>query len=87
MELNYNRDLLKSILNMLGDNDEECNYMRAESVIIFNSKHHKVLEKEDIKTDPKYLELSTADFTIESLDADIIERFEAIKKQILNNRR
>jgi len=87
MELNYNRDLLKSILNMVGGNDKECKEMRVESVVIFNSKYHKIFSKEDSKTDPKYSELSTADFTIESSDSDIIDRFEAIKKQILNNRR
>ncbi len=87
MELNYNRDLLKSILNMISDNDKECKDMRVGSVVVFNSKYHKLTSKEDIKTDPKYTELSTAEFTIESSDRDIIDRFEAIKKQILNNRR
>ena len=87
MELNYNRDLLKSILNMISDNDKECKDMRVSSVVVFNSKYHKQIPKEDIKTDPKYMELSTGEFTIESSDRDIIERFEAIKKQILNNRR
>ncbi|SFV62607.1 hypothetical protein MNB_SV-6-479 [hydrothermal vent metagenome] len=61
--------------------------MRVDSVVVFNSKYHNALSINDSKTDPKYTELSTADFTIESSDSEIIERFEAIKKQILNNRR
>jgi len=87
MELNYNRDLLKSILNMIGDNDKECRELRAENVVVFNSKYHTKRFEIDNKTDPKYMEISTADFTIESCDQDIIDRFEAIKKHILHNRR
>jgi len=87
MELNYNRDLLKSILNMICDNDKECEHLRVESVVVFNSKYYINKPQKDDKTDPKYIEISTADFAIESSDQDIIDKFEAIKKQILRNRR
>ena len=72
---------------MMSDSDKECKDMKAQSVVVFNSKYHTPYSKKESKTDPKYTELSTANFTIESSDSDLIERFEAIKKQILNNRR
>lgn len=87
MELNYNRDLLKSVLTMLGEHDKMCRQMSAESIVIFNSKYHTPAQEELPPTDPKYHELAQADFLIQSDDQAIREKFESIKKRILANRK
>lgn len=87
MELNYNRDLLKSVLTMLGEYDETCRQMSAENIVIFNSKYHTPAQEEPPSTDPKYHELAQADFLIQSDDQSIREKFESIKKRILDNRK
>ncbi|MEA3418594.1 MAG: hypothetical protein U9Q90_04265 [Campylobacterota bacterium] len=86
MELNYNRDLLKSVLTMMGEHDPECSEMKAEKVVIFNSKYHSSVPKEHPSTDPKYTELAKADFTVQTDDVTLREKFEIIKKRILANR-
>ncbi len=86
MELNYNKDLLKSLLTQLSNHDENCEMMTASKVIIFHSKYHPVKkEQETISTVPYYNELATIDFNIQSDDAELITKFEQIKKQILAN--
>ena len=87
MELNYNRDLLKSVLTMLGEYDKTCRHMSAENIIIFNSKYHTPAPEEPLLTDPKYHESAQADFFIQSDDHAIREKFESIKKRILDNRK
>ena len=87
MELNYNRDLLKSVLTMLGDYDETCRHMSAENIVIFNSKYHLPAQEEPLSTDPRYHESAQADFLIQSDDQAIREKFESIKKRILDNRK
>ncbi|MEA3491782.1 MAG: hypothetical protein U9R27_07780 [Campylobacterota bacterium] len=86
MELNYNKDLLKSVLTMLIEHDKECSRLNANSVVVFNSKYHTSTEKELPLTDPKYDELAQADFIIQTDDSQIKEKFENIKKYILSNR-
>jgi len=87
MELNYNRDLLKSVLTQLGRHDSSCEMMQAKDVVIFHSKYHP-MEKEKVEksTVPYYYELASSDFKIESNDADIITKFEQIKEQIKCNK-
>ena len=87
MELNYNRDLLKSVLTQLVNHDTECEMMQAKDVVIFHSKYHPI-EKEQVdeSTVPYYNELASTDFNIESEDADIITKFEQIKEQIKCNK-
>jgi hypothetical protein len=88
MELNYNRDLLKSVLTMLKEHDMECGEMVADKIVIFNSKY-TTKQKDDtaLSSDPKYYELAHADFTIHTDDQLLKERFDAIKKCILKNRK
>jgi len=86
MELNYNRDLLKSVLTQLIKYDDACQMMKAEKVTVFHSKYHP-MEKET-KTEstvPYYNELASNDFGIESDDAELVAKFEEIKEQILAN--
>ncbi len=86
MELNYNRDLLKSVLTILRENDDTCHQMSADNIVVFNSKYHVPKSEVVIQTDPKYQELSQADFLIQTEDQEIIEKFERIKACIITNR-
>ena len=81
MELNYNKDLLKSLLTQLSTHDKTCEMMTASKVAIFHSKYHPV-EKENISTVPYYNELASADFEIKSDDAELVAKFEQIKEHI-----
>lgn len=86
MELNYNKDLLKSLLSMLIAHDKACSMLEVSSVVVFNSKYHTEEKSEPTQTDPKYSELSDASFTIETEDEDIRAKFEDIKRTIMHNR-
>jgi len=86
MELNYNKNLLKSVLTQLSKHDESCEMMTASKVVVFHSKYHPIKkEQETISTVPYYNELASIDFDIQSDDAELITKFEQIKKQILAN--
>ena len=85
MELNYNRDLLKSVLTMLKEHDKSCREIKAEKIVIFNSRYATPTQNNKPATDPKYHELAKADFVIYTEDEAIKEKFEAIKKSILDN--
>ncbi len=83
MELNYNRDLLKSLLTQLTLHDKECEMMKADKVIVFHSKYHPVAKSEDvITTVPYYSERASSNFTIKTEDEALKEKFEEIKKVI-----
>jgi endonuclease IV len=83
MELNYNKDLLKSILSMLAKSDEKCKEMKASKVVLFNSKHLSIIKEEPLEsTVPYYREMARGEFTIESEDAELQEAFNNIKKSI-----
>ena len=86
MELNYNRDLLKSVLTMMREHDQDCSGLHAEKIVIFNSKYHSGRDSAERDSDPKYHELSSAEFTIMTEDEKLKEKFEKIKKRILQNR-
>ena len=83
MELNYNRDLLKSILTQMAALDPECKMMCAEKVVVFHSKYRSMV-KEDVKesTVPYYSELSSADFELEGLGEELKAKFEETKTLI-----
>ena len=87
MELNYNRDLLKSVLTQLNTYDNNCEMMTASKVVIFHSKYHPV-EKEDkhISTVPYYNELASENFQIKSHDKELVEKFNKIKETIACNK-
>jgi len=86
MELNYNRDLLKSLLTQLSRLDENCRMMRAEKIVIFHSKYHSITKtKKEKSSVPYYEELATAEFTIETKDKELKKKFEDIKRVIACN--
>ena len=83
MELNYNKDLLKSLLRMLAKSDEKCQNMTASKVVLFNSRHLSIIKEERIEsTVPYYKEMALGEFTIESEDQDLIEAFSKIRTSI-----
>ncbi len=83
MELNYNKDLLKSVLTQLTIHDNECTMMKADKVVIFHSKYHPVAKVEEaITTVPYYNERASSEFEIETEDKELKEKFEAIQKVI-----
>jgi len=84
MELNYNRDLLKSLLIQLNTYDERCEMMVAQKVVIFHSKYHAMPEKnKSTSTVPYYSEQAQGKFTSPE-DEALKESFERIKALIDN---
>jgi hypothetical protein len=87
MELNYNRDLLKSVLTQLSSLDPACKMMKADKVAIFHSKYRPVVkEVEKESTVPYYHELASSEFIINGQDEDLKKKFEAIKELITKQR-
>ena len=83
MELNYNKDLLKSLVSMLAKSDEKCQNLTVSKVVLFNSKHYSIIKEEKVTdTVPYYREMAKGTFTIENNDKDLKEAFERIKNLI-----
>jgi hypothetical protein len=86
MELNYNRDLLKSVLTQLTSYDTNCEMMQASKVVVFHSKYHPMkLETPQSTTVPYYHERANDNFNIESSDKELKEKFKQIQKTIACN--
>jgi hypothetical protein len=82
MELNYNRDLLKSLLTQLNTYDSRCQMMTASKVVVFHSKYHAMPEKMDpVSTVPYYEERATGEFDSPK-DETLKASFERIKALI-----
>jgi len=86
VELDYNKDLLKSLLNMMGKHNSDCSMLSVSSVIIFNSKFYVDKPEEKDDTDPKYPERSNGYFKIDTNDKKLLEAFENIKQTIIRNK-
>jgi len=86
MELNYNQDLLKSLLSTLREHRPECAFMEAESIVFFLSRYHAPRE-EDRSTVPRYRELATGEFSGPLRNEALRETFEAIRREIAKNRK
>ncbi len=83
MELNYNKDLLITLLNQLSTLDKSCKKMSAESIVVFHSKYRSIeKEKEKEKTVPYYNESASIDFKIMSDDTELKDKFKKIKQSI-----
>ncbi len=89
MELNYNLDLFKSILAMIDREDCLCSFPKVDKLMTFIPKYTEQLKLDDQKetetTVPYYSEKSTAYFDTDSLDKELREAYENIKKAILCN--
>jgi len=82
MELNYNRDLLKSLLIQLNTHVLECKMLTASQVVIFHSKYHALPKEKNLEsTVPYYQERSTGSFTLPQ-DTKLKEHFKRIKALI-----
>jgi hypothetical protein len=87
MELNYNKDLLTSILIELKKYSKDCNTLEANNIIIFDSKYYnnkKNISK--IDTVPYYHENATGVFEIRTQEITLKEKFENIQNSIKKNR-
>ena len=84
MELNYNKDLLKNILRLLGKKDKNCDFLVADNVILFNSKYKTIIKPkiQELSTIPYYKEIASGDFEIKCKDKKLKNAFEEIKKEI-----
>ncbi len=83
MEMNYQKELLLNLLDILTKQDKKCQHIKAKKVILFNSKHISIIKEQKIEsTVPHYQEMALGEFTIESEDKELIEAFEAIRESI-----
>ena len=85
MELDYNKDLLISLLKTLHRYDENCPMMKANKVVVFKSKFYTSQDKEVKDTIPYYRERANGYFKMPK-DNDIKDKFEKIKESILCKR-
>jgi hypothetical protein len=85
MELNYNKDLLKSLLTQLSTHDKSCEMMQAQKVVIFHSRYYAMPEeKASYVSIPHYHERAKGDFETPE-DEKLKEKFERIKALITCN--
>lgn len=83
MELHYNQDLLKNLLTLLANQDKRCKRVKAEKIVLFNSKYKSIIKQEEPeKSVPHYSEMALGEFTIQSEDRELIEAFQKIKHSI-----
>jgi len=81
--MNYQKELLLSLLDILAKQDKKCQQLYASKVVLFNSKHISIIKEEKIEsTVPHYQEMALGKFTIESDDEDIVKAFEAVRDSI-----
>jgi len=87
MELNYNQDVLKSLLRAWVRERPECRFMEAEKVVVFLSRYHQPPEgEEDRPTIPRYHEQASGEFSLPEGDEALAESFDRIRKWIRRNR-
>ena len=87
MELNYNKDLLRSVLTQLSCIDSACEMLKADKVVVFHSKYRSIVKDlPEESTVPYYNERASSEFIIENQDEDLKKKFEQIKVQIKQQR-
>ena len=83
MEMNYQKEILLSILDILAKQEEKCQRIKAKKVVFFNSKHISIIKEKKIEsTVPHYKEMAVGEFSIESEDEELIKAFESIRESI-----
>jgi hypothetical protein len=83
-ELNYNKDLLTSLLSQLKTYVDGCKELDALQVEIFVTYKQEEKEKED--TVPYYHEMATGEFEIDTNQEELRAKFQEIKTSIEKNR-
>ncbi|NPA50724.1 MAG: hypothetical protein GXO02_03740 [Epsilonproteobacteria bacterium] len=88
MELNYNKDLVKALLNQISMVDMECKevFKDVKNIQFFASKFFEPPKKET-QTIPFYKELAKGEFEIKIKDRDLEAIFLKIKEDIEANAR
>jgi hypothetical protein len=87
MELNYNKELLKSLLAALVEHDPACKQLRAHNIVLFTSKYATLpANKHDETTVPYYEELAEGAFEDHSSDPDLHHQFQRLRDTIHANR-
>lgn len=89
MELNYNKDTIKSLLTPFIMQNPQCEFMKVSQVVVFESKYSISASNESQVEDtiPRYSELSSGDFEIDIEDEVLREKFERIREIISGSRR
>jgi len=87
MELSYHTQMFQTVFQMLISNDNRCHDLAVEKVVIFNSNKISIVPNDttQMQTVPYYSELAKGEFKIETQDAQLLERFQAIKESIAKN--
>ncbi len=86
MELNYNRDLLKSLLMQLSSHDSTCSLLRASKVVIFHSRYYAPQKPPSpFESVPYYGERAQGRFSTPQ-NPKLQQHFERIKELIACNR-
>lgn len=83
MELNYNKDLFKSILAMLDREDNSCSFPPIVNVTTYIPKYSLNKQEERIDTVPRYDEKATGEFDMPIDDEELTLAFENIKEYLL----
>ena len=86
MELNSNKDLLKSILTKLINRDKSCKDLKASRIVLFNTNRVKIEREEEKETVLHYKERASGDFEVKTEDKDLEQRFIDIKEIIKKNK-
>ncbi len=89
MELNYNKDLIKSLLSQIATYDKDCKklFESIENVQFFVSKYYQPKDINiNLDTIPFYQELSSGKFEIKVKNDKLKEIFLKIKEDIKRNR-
>ena len=88
MELNYNKDVIKSLLRVFIQLNPSCEFMHVSKVVVFESKYSIVeMEEKSEDTVPRYTELAEGSFDIETDNEEIRVYFEKIREDIIKNRK
>jgi len=88
MELNYNQELLKSLLATLGEHQPECAHLRADRVVLFVSRYasSSVTGTDNEESVPYYTELAEGTFVNRTETPELHEQFEQLRRTILSHR-
>jgi hypothetical protein len=87
MELNYNKDLINTLLKQLTIIDLDCAeiFKDVKKIEFFVSKFHTPAPIITTKTDIKYKELASGNFKIDVKDSEILKILNRIKEDIKKN--
>ncbi|HHO42516.1 MAG TPA: hypothetical protein ENN12_04065 [Epsilonproteobacteria bacterium] len=84
MEIDCNKDLLKSILTSFSQMAPECDIPIVKKVVAFHTKYHPIKELV-LKTHPFYGELAKGDFNFHLTNPSLQETFSKIREIIRCN--